>query len=153
MIKRKNIQSIKTFKKRKKIKEKNLMLHRLKRKAATAAILQKILGIALHIDRYCKCHVLDIYLLKFPSFFFRRWFTCKTFFNSVKLFLGSEGLRNFLIAQNLFREVQVQSAAPRAVVKIVTGTQTNLNHGKFDHFPGLLNRLKEKISKVGMTLG
>ena len=50
------------------------------------------------------------------------------------------------------REVKVQTAALRAVGNIVTGTddqtQTVLNHGALDHFPGLLNHTKEKINKV-----
>lgn len=50
----------------------------------------------------------------------------------------------------------MQTAALRAVGNIVTGTdeqtQTVLNHGALDHFPGLLNHQKEKINKVGKII-
>ena len=53
------------------------------------------------------------------------------------------------------REVKVQTAALRAVGNIVTGTddqtQTVLNQGALEHFPGLLNHQKEKINKVSQS--
>ena len=51
--------------------------------------------------------------------------------------------------------MKVQTAALRAVGNIVTGTdyqtQTVLNQGALEHFPGLLNHQKEKINKVSQS--